>query len=240
MPGDSSPTPATYSRRGRDPLRDRELRLRGMEGDRVPRALSRIDVQGRLPAGVRAATRRFGRSSSTSRSIVRPSEAQLRRYAAVLPPGFPVVSKVWEELTMPQVPGAAAPAWRTLPRHADAPAENPRYLDARVFREEVLPAYERAFAGHTGPFVLEFPTEWQPTLARRDAPSSRKLDRVPAEAPAQHSLRRRDPHAGLLRARVLRRPAPAATPRTSSTGGPGRRRSWSSGKRRSRCRRRSR
>jgi uncharacterized protein YecE (DUF72 family) len=89
-----------------------------------------------------------------------PSEAQLARYAAVLPAGFPVVSKVWEEITMPRFP--------ELPRHgARAGQDNPRYLDARAFREEVLPAYEKAFRDHTGPFVLEFPTEWQPTPSRR-------------------------------------------------------------------------
>jgi uncharacterized protein YecE (DUF72 family) len=89
-----------------------------------------------------------------------PSEVQLARYAAALPPGFPVVSKVWEELTMPRFP--------ELPRHGErAGQENPRYLDPAAFRDEVLPGYERAFAGHTGPFVLEFPTERQHTPARR-------------------------------------------------------------------------
>ena len=89
-----------------------------------------------------------------------PDEAQLSRYAARLPPGFPVVSKVWEEITMPRFP--------ELPRHSGrAGAANPRYLDARAFCEEVLPPYEKAFAGHTGPFVFEFPTEWQPTPERR-------------------------------------------------------------------------
>jgi uncharacterized protein YecE (DUF72 family) len=91
-----------------------------------------------------------------------PTESQLARYAAALPPGFPVVSKVWEEITMPRFP--------ELPRHGPrAGTENPRYLDARAFREEVLPAYERSFRGHTGPFVFEFPTEWQPTPQRKGA-----------------------------------------------------------------------
>ena len=108
-----------------------------------------------------------------------PTETQLRRYASVLPPGFPVVSKVWEELTMPRFP--------EVPRHADrAVRENPRYLDARVFREEILPAYERGFAGHVGPFVFEFPTEWQPTPeARREFLS--RLDVFLSELPPVHS-----------------------------------------------------
>lgn len=108
-----------------------------------------------------------------------PTESQLRRYASVLPPGFPVVSKVWEELTMPRFP--------EVPRHADRAARgNPRYLDARVFREEILPAYESGFAGHVGPFVFEFPTEWQPTPeARREFLS--RLDVFLSELPPAHS-----------------------------------------------------
>jgi uncharacterized protein YecE (DUF72 family) len=108
-----------------------------------------------------------------------PSEAQLRRYASALPAAFPVVSKVWEELTMPRFP--------ELSRHAGrAGAQNPRFLDARVFREEVLPPYERAFAEHTGPFVLEFPTERRPTPDSLRQFLSR-LDAFLAEIPAAHS-----------------------------------------------------
>lgn len=107
-----------------------------------------------------------------------PTEAQLARYARALPPGFPVVSKVWEEITMPRFP--------ELPRHAArAGQDNPKYLDARAFREEVLPAYERALRGHTGPFVLEFPTDWQPSPARR-ADFLSRLEGFLAEAPPEH------------------------------------------------------
>jgi uncharacterized protein YecE (DUF72 family) len=108
-----------------------------------------------------------------------PDERQLARYAAALPPGFPVVSKVWEEITTPRFP--------ELPRHgARAGKDNPRYLDARAFREEVLPAYEKAFAGHIGPFVFEFPTEWDPTAARR-ADFVGRLDAFLGELPAEHA-----------------------------------------------------
>src|SRR5262249_48205806 len=65
--------------------------------------------------------------------------------------------------------------------------ENPRYLDARVFLEEVLPAYERSFVGHTGPFVLEFPTEWNPTPEARGAFCAR-LDAFLAEVSSEHSF----------------------------------------------------
>src|SRR4051812_9350434 len=89
-----------------------------------------------------------------------PDDRQLARYAAALPPGFPVLSKVWEELTMPRFPD--------LPRHGErAGRENPRYLDPGAFREEVLPPYERSFAGHTAPFILEFGADRQPSAERR-------------------------------------------------------------------------
>ncbi len=107
-----------------------------------------------------------------------PTEAQLSRYAAVLPHGFPVVSKVWEEITMPRFP--------ELPRHGPRAGQpNPKYLDVRAFREEVLPAYARAFRGHTGPFLLEFGTERQPTPERRSE-FLRGLDAFLAAAPSEH------------------------------------------------------
>ncbi len=108
-----------------------------------------------------------------------PSAAQLARYAAALPSGFPVVSKVWEEITMPRFP--------ELPRHGEkAGRENPRYLDPRVFCEEVLPAYEATFGGHIGPFVFEFPTDHQPGAARREA-FVRGLDAFLGGLPAEHT-----------------------------------------------------
>jgi uncharacterized protein YecE (DUF72 family) len=107
-----------------------------------------------------------------------PTERQLARYAAALPPDFPVLSKVWEEITMPRFP--------ELPRHGErAGRDNPRYLDAGAFAAEVLPPYERAFVGHTGPFVLEFPTDRQPTPKRRAAFLER-LDAFLDAAPPGH------------------------------------------------------
>jgi uncharacterized protein YecE (DUF72 family) len=107
-----------------------------------------------------------------------PDAAQLSRYAARLPPGFPVVSKVWEEITMPRFPD--------LPRHVGRSGqENPKYLDAAAFLGEVLPAYEKAFSGHVGPFVFEFPTEWQPTPERR-AEFLGRLDGFLGQLPPRH------------------------------------------------------
>lgn len=105
-----------------------------------------------------------------------PDDRSLARYAAALPPGFPVLSKVWEEVTMPRFPD--------LPRHGDrAGRDNPKYLDPRVFREEVLPPYERSFAGHTAPFILEFGADRRPSPERRGEFVAR-LDAFLAAAPA--------------------------------------------------------
>jgi uncharacterized protein YecE (DUF72 family) len=105
-----------------------------------------------------------------------PDDRQLARYAEALPAGFPVLSKVWEEITMPRFPD--------LPRHGDrAGRENPKYLDPGVFRDEVLPPYERSFAGHTAPFILEFGADRGPTPERRREFVSR-LDAFLAASPA--------------------------------------------------------
>jgi uncharacterized protein YecE (DUF72 family) len=89
-----------------------------------------------------------------------PTESQLARYARALPLGFPVLSKVWEELTMPRFP--------ELERHGPRAGQaNPKYLDARAFLEEVLPAYARAFADNAAPFILEFPTDRHPSASSR-------------------------------------------------------------------------
>jgi uncharacterized protein YecE (DUF72 family) len=104
-----------------------------------------------------------------------PEERQLARYASALPPGFPVLSKVWEEITMRRFPD--------LPRHGERAArENPKYLDPAVFRGEVLPPYERAFAGHTAPFILEFGADHRPSDERR-RDFVERLDRFLAAAP---------------------------------------------------------
>ena len=60
-----------------------------------------------------------------------PTETQLRRYACGPAAGFPVVSKVWEELTIKRFPELPGKPDGAPPRHAGrANAENPRYLDA--------------------------------------------------------------------------------------------------------------
>jgi uncharacterized protein YecE (DUF72 family) len=64
-----------------------------------------------------------------------PSEEVLRAYAKALPPGFPCVSKVWEQITVKQ---------------------SPDFLNAALFKEAVLGPYSRAFRDHAGCFVFEF------------------------------------------------------------------------------------
>lgn len=83
-------------------------------------------------------------------TFYRPAtEWQLASYANQLPRGFEMCSKVWEELTIPQYPA--------LDRYGEkAGQSNPRFLDATLFKEMVLPPYQTVFKDHTGPFIFEF------------------------------------------------------------------------------------
>lgn len=64
-----------------------------------------------------------------------PSEDVLHAYAQALPLGFPCISKVWDQITSKQ---------------------NPDFLNAAKFKDEVLGPYDRAFRDHAGCFVFEF------------------------------------------------------------------------------------
>lgn len=104
------------------------------------------------------------RTVGDDRAFYRPPAAdELRHYAAQLPDGFDICSKVWEEITIPVYP--------VHPRYGQrAGRPNPRFLDATAFTEEVLTPYREAFQGHTGPFIFEFqrggiaPEEFLPRL----------------------------------------------------------------------------
>jgi uncharacterized protein YecE (DUF72 family) len=82
-----------------------------------------------------------------------PSDEVLRAYAKALPPGFPCVSKVWEQITVKQ---------------------SPHFLNAALFKDAVLGPYSREFREHAGCFVFEFqamrgkdlpdPLEWADQL----------------------------------------------------------------------------
>lgn len=77
-----------------------------------------------------------------------PTEATLAAYATHLPPGFPCVSKVWNQLTV-----------QTFSKAHDkvrGGQVNPDFLNPDLFVEAVYDPYRRHFADHTGPFVFEF------------------------------------------------------------------------------------
>ena len=77
-----------------------------------------------------------------------PDEKLLARYAEVLPEGFRCVSKVWDRISVHTFAKA-----REKAKGGEA---NPDFLNPELFEEAVLEPYRRAFAGHIGPFVLEF------------------------------------------------------------------------------------
>ena len=77
------------------------------------------------------------------------SDQQLQDYAAQLPAGFEMCSKVWERITIPQFPN--------LPGYGSKAGQvNPEFLNVELFLNEVLPPYQRSFKDHTGPFIFEF------------------------------------------------------------------------------------
>jgi uncharacterized protein YecE (DUF72 family) len=84
-----------------------------------------------------------------------PTEETLLGWARYLPPGFPCVSKVWDQITVHTF---------TRTRHpAKAGQSNPDFLNPDVFLEAVYQPYQAHFADHSGPFVFEFQT-----IARRE------------------------------------------------------------------------
>lgn len=77
-----------------------------------------------------------------------PTDAVLASYAARLPPGFPCVSKVWNQLTVQTFAKAQD--------KARAGRVNADFLNPDLFVEAVFEPYRRHFAAHAGPFVFEF------------------------------------------------------------------------------------
>ena len=77
-----------------------------------------------------------------------PTEETLEGWARYLPPGFPCVSKVWDQITVQTHAKARNPG--------RAGQANPDFLNPDVFLEAVYQPYQRHFADHTGPFVFEF------------------------------------------------------------------------------------
>jgi uncharacterized protein YecE (DUF72 family) len=79
-----------------------------------------------------------------------PTPETLAAYAARLPAGFPVVSKVWDRLTVHTFTKAKDPK--------RAGERNPDFLVPDVFLEAVWEPYAAHFGEHAGPFVFEFQT----------------------------------------------------------------------------------
>jgi uncharacterized protein YecE (DUF72 family) len=104
--------------------------------------------------------------------------AEWRRYGSALPDAFPVVSKVWEEITCERFP--------RIERHGSRGGEpNPNYLSVEAFRREVLGPAEEGFADHLGPFVFEFGRDARPNRERKGRFRDR-LDRFLAALPVEH------------------------------------------------------
>lgn len=77
-----------------------------------------------------------------------PSAKTLAEYAAVLPPGFPCLSKVWERIT--------AHTFANPRDKARWGERNPDWLNAELFRRDVLEPMQEHFADHLGPLIFEF------------------------------------------------------------------------------------
>ena len=86
-----------------------------------------------------------------------PNPFALAAYVKYLPKDFKCISKVWEEITVPK--------WGKQPRYGKkAGHENPHFLDAELFKSQVLAVYEKSFRDHTGPLVFEFGEMYPPTV----------------------------------------------------------------------------
>jgi uncharacterized protein YecE (DUF72 family) len=136
------------------------------------------------------------RAVGVDRSYYGPlTEADLTGYAAQLAPGFPVVCKVWDEVT--------SFAFPNHPRYgARAGQKNARFLDPSVVKGEILAPYPRAFSENTGPFLFEMPAI--PNLSAREADEIvRALDALLAALPEtfQYAFELRSP--ALLTPRYL-------------------------------------
>ncbi len=114
-----------------------------------------------------------------------PTAEMLRQYAAVLPPGFPCVSKVWDRITI-HTYGRSHPA--------EAGQRNADFLNAQLFCDAILDVYHTEFAGHAGPHVFEF--QAIPRAARLGPQEfAERLDRFLEQLPrgARYAVEVRNP-----------------------------------------------
>lgn len=104
-----------------------------------------------------------------------PSMRTLTEYARVLPDDFPCLSKVYDRITAHTFANPRDKARWGQP--------NPDWLNAELFRNEVLGPMQEHFAGHIGPLIFEFQA-----IGRKDrigpAEFAAHLDRFFAALPA--------------------------------------------------------
>ena len=111
----------------------------------------------------------------------------LESYARALPPGFRCVSKVWDRITVHTLPKAR---YKTLGGEA-----NPDFLNAELFKAEVLAPFLEHFADHLGPFVFEFQTIARAAKLTGQAFADlldRFFSQLPREAPYAVELRNQE------------------------------------------------
>ncbi len=116
-----------------------------------------------------------------------PSVAVLESYARALPPGFRCVSKVWDRITVHTLPKA---------RYKTGGGElNPDFLNAELFKSEVLERFQAHFADQLGPFVFEFQTIGRAARLTGQAFADlldRFFSRLPREVPYAVELRNQE------------------------------------------------
>ena len=115
-----------------------------------------IQENGPLPVSASASTANIFitanlRTVGNDSTFYRPPTAnQLKNYLNQIPEDFQMCFKVWEELTIP--------TFSSHPRYGTKAGQpNARFLDASLFKDQVLAPYREAnFSPHTGPFSLSF------------------------------------------------------------------------------------
>lgn len=111
----------------------------------------------------------------------------LESYARALPPGFRCVSKVWDRITVHTLPKAR---YKTQGGEA-----NPDFLNAELFKAEVLAPFQEHFGDHLGPFVFEFQTIARAAKLTGQAFADlldRFFSQLPREAPYAVELRNQE------------------------------------------------
>jgi uncharacterized protein YecE (DUF72 family) len=89
------------------------------------------------------------RTAGIDFSFYGPTSAKLLgHYASLLPAGFKMCAKVWEEITVP--------VFLSGLRYAKKAGPNPHFLDAQYFQDQMLAPFDEAFQEQTGPFIFEF------------------------------------------------------------------------------------